>query len=78
MSLLNAHPFRSGKKGKFIHLLKEGSKPILKIKSRKKYPALDVVGQIENNKRMRGNSKEQNRPSLIVPLGTKRKTEAIV
>ena len=44
MSLLNAHPFRSGKKGKFIHLLKEGSKPILKIKSRKKFQALDVVG----------------------------------
>ena len=34
VDLLNAHPFRSAKKGKFIHLLKQGSKPILKIKKK--------------------------------------------
>ena len=76
MTLLNAHPFRSGKKGKFIHLLKEGSKPILKIKNWKKYQALDVVGQIENNKRSRHNSTDINKQLLNVPLGSKRKAEA--
>ena len=53
MELLHAHPFRSSKKGKFIHLLKEGSKPVLKIKTKKKYPAMDVIKKIEDGKRMR-------------------------
>ena len=54
--LLKAHPFRSSKRGKFIHLLKQGSKPILKIKSKKKYQAMDVVEAITNNKRLRNDS----------------------
>ena len=76
MDLLNAHPFRSSKKGKFIHLLKEGSKPILKIKARKKYPAMDLIKKIEDGKRMRLGSEPGHRENNSVILGSKRKLDA--
>ena len=53
MQLLHAHPFRSNKKGKFMHLLKKGSKPLKIIKARKKYDPMDVNLEITNSKRMR-------------------------
>ena len=53
MQLLHAHPFRSNKKGKFVHLLKKGSKPIKIGAARKKYDPMDVNQEIETSKRMR-------------------------
>ena len=53
MQLLHAHPFRSNKKGKFMHLLKKGSKPLKIIKARKKYDPMDVNQEIVESKRMR-------------------------
>ena len=53
MQLLHAHPFRSNKKGKFVHLLKKGSKPLKIGKAKKKYEAMDVSQVIGEEKRMR-------------------------
>ena len=53
MQLLHAHPFRSNKKGKFVHLLKKGSKSIKIGKPRKKYDPMDVDNLIGEGKRMR-------------------------
>ena len=48
----------------------------MKIKSRKKFQALDVIGQIDNNKRMRIN-KDDNQSSLLnIQVGSKRKPES--
>ena len=53
MQLLHAHPFRSNKKGKFVHLLKKGSKPLKIVKARKKFEPMDMEKVIGENKRMR-------------------------
>ena len=60
MNLLQAHPFQSQKKGKFINLLKIGSKPIKSIRSKKKYEAFDILGEIKTSEAKRRRDNPQN------------------
>ena len=78
MALLQAHPFQSQKKGKFINLLKKGSKKQKEMKPKKKYQAFDIMGSIEETtlKRKREEEKKPQDSSLLDPkLTTKERKE---
>ena len=50
-ALLNAHPYKGAKKGRMLHLLKQNSKALKPIKSRKKYEQLDLDELIKKRPR---------------------------
>ena len=60
LNMLNAHPFRSAKRGRFVHLLKESTKPIKIGKPKKKYEALDVSKMFGSEKRLRTGSENKD------------------
>ena len=49
MALLQQQPFQSQKKGRFINLLKSGSKPAKEMKPKKKYEPLNIMEKLDTS-----------------------------